>query len=259
MRLLGRAVCSSTRARRALACLAALALGTAGWFWLRDSSFVAVERVEIRGLSIGDRTSIRSALNDAAATMTTLHVREDDLRSAVSAHAVVAELHAEPDFPHGLRIDVVHRSPIAAITVGARRLAVSDDGTILRDVRVARGLPTVPLATPPGSRRITERRTLAALALVAAAPSALRGRIDRVRHVRLGLIAELEAGPELRFGSSGRLAAKWLAAARVLADSDAVGARYLDVRIAERPAVGGLGEGEVAEPLTLDPAPTTVE
>jgi cell division protein FtsQ len=43
------------------------------------------------------------------------------------------------------------------------------------------------------------------------------------------------------FGSRDNAAAKWAAAARVLADPSAAGATYLDLRIPGRVAAGGLG------------------
>jgi hypothetical protein len=55
-----------------------------------------------------------------------------------------------------------------------------------------------------------------------------------------GYVAELRDGPELLIGSATRLRAKWAAAARVLADLEARGATYIDLRIPSRPAVGGL-------------------
>jgi cell division protein FtsQ len=43
------------------------------------------------------------------------------------------------------------------------------------------------------------------------------------------------------FGTRERVAAKWAAAARVLAEQTAAGATYLDLRIPGRVAAGGLG------------------
>jgi hypothetical protein len=69
----------------------------------------------------------------------------------------------------------------------------------------------------------------------------LRERIvDVERRSDDGYVAELHDGPELIFGAATRLRAKWAAAARVLADLEARGASYVDLRIPGRPAVGGL-------------------
>src|SRR5687767_12273928 len=87
----------------------------AGWSWARDSSLVAVERVVVVGVSGPDAARVRAALERAARDMTTLHVREDQLRSAVAPFAIVRGLHAEPDAPHTLRIVVRQHVPIAAV------------------------------------------------------------------------------------------------------------------------------------------------
>ena len=55
-----------------------------------------------------------------------------------------------------------------------------------------------------------------------------------------GLVATLSDGPELIFGDSSRARSKWIAAARVLADPEAEGATYIDLRQPDRPAAGGL-------------------
>jgi cell division protein FtsQ len=54
------------------------------------------------------------------------------------------------------------------------------------------------------------------------------------------VVITLKNGPELVFGSAADARAKWIAAARVLAESSAAGATYLDLRIPGRVAAGGL-------------------
>src|ERR671914_803084 len=69
-----------------------------------------------------------------------------------------------------------------------------------------------------------------------------------------GLVAELREGPELIFGDATRLRSKWAAAARVLADLEASGASYIDLRIPGRPAAGGLPAETI---IPVAPAGTT--
>ena len=78
------------------------------------------------------------------------------------------------------------------------------------------------------------------MALLAAAPPELRAKVSRVYAGPRGLTAPLAAGPVLYFGGADRLRAKWAAAARVLADRSSSGATYVDLRLPERPAAGGL-------------------
>jgi hypothetical protein len=63
-----------------------------------------------------------------------------------------------------------------------------------------------------------------------------------------GLTADLRRGPALYFGDTARLRAKWAAAAAVLADPGARGARYVDLHLPERPAA------QVADPQTAGAA-----
>jgi cell division protein FtsQ len=228
--------------RRLLALTVACIVLAAGYhFWLRDSSLVAVERVQVTGLTSSDAARIRAALTSAGRGMTTLHVDHSALERAVAGYPVVRRLVVQPDFPHGLRVQVIEYQP-AAIAVGAGgRVPVAGDGTILRGVKVEGSLPTVGVDGALGTDFLLDRTALGAAAVAGGAPAVLRSRIaDVERRADEGYVAELRDGPELIFGPATRLREKWAAAARVLADLEARGASYVDLRIPGRPAVGGL-------------------
>ena len=233
----------SARMRRhlLLAAAASVLLAAGYQFWLRDSTFVAVERVTVTGLSTSDAERVRVALSAAGRTMTTLNVDHEALERAVAGFPVVRELEVTTDFPHGLQIHVVEQVP-AAIAVGdGGRVPVAGDGTILHGLPVEGRLPTVEVDGAFGTERLQDRSALDAAAVAGAAPAVLRSRVATVDDQKdEGLVAELREGPELIFGDTTRLQAKWAAAVRVLADLEASGASYVDVRIPGRPAVGGL-------------------
>jgi len=221
-----------------------------GWLWLRDSSFVKVEQVRITGVSGPDAGRIRLALANAAADMTTLHVRRDQLMTAIEPFPIVRDIEISTDFPHGLRIRVVPRDAVGALVADGRRIAVAGDGTILRGVSAGKDLASVPIAAAPGGTRLADRRGLAAVRALAAAPPALRKRVARVSEAAHGLTVTLRAGPDLYFGDDEDVVRKWAAATRVLADRTSAGATYIDVRVPQRPvAGGGAPEGQ------LNPAP----
>lgn len=224
---------------RALAVLVViLALAAGGWVWLRDSSLVAVQRVSIVGVSGRDAHRIRAALGSAARNMTTLDVKLSALRTAVAPFPVVKQLHVSTDFPHQMRIDVVEQVPVAMISAGGVQMAVSADGTLLRGASVSGSLPTVSLPVSPGGTRVTGS-TLDVVRLLAAAPYQLLTKVSQASAGGThGLQAQMRNGPKLYFGSDGDLAAKWAAAAAVLADSGSAGADYIDVTVASRPAAG---------------------
>ena len=222
--------------------LLAVALSVAGlaggWMWLRDSPLVAVDEVVVTGASGPQAEQIRAALRAAAADMTTLHVRADDLRAAVATYPIVRDLRVQRDLPHGLRITVLQHVPVAAVQAAGRRTPVAADRTVLRGA-AADGLPVVVARTAPGDGRL-DPRTARAVALLAVAPAALRARVERVAAGSRGWTATVRDGPMLVFGVAERLRAKWIAVARVLADRSSAGATYVDVRLPERPVAGGL-------------------
>jgi cell division protein FtsQ len=227
------------RARTVLACAALVAVLAGAWLWVRDSSLVSVDRVTVTGLSGPEAGPIRQVLVAAARKMTTLDVQMARLRRAVAPFTVVRDLKVSPEFPHGLRIHVALYVPVAAVTVNGRTIAVAGDGTLLRDLAASPSLPSVPLASAPAGRRLTDPAALGAVSVLAAAPSAILDRVSQVTTVSPhGTVAQIRGGPSLYFGDTTRLSAKWAAAAAVLADSGSAGASYIDVSDPERPAAG---------------------
>jgi cell division protein FtsQ len=233
--------------------LAGLLLGVVGlslgWLWFRDSSFAAVERVTISGSGSSEQAQVRAALETAGMDMTTLHVDRDVLEQAVEPFSSVAGLRIRPDFPHDLRIEVIEHEPVATLKTGGSSVPTTGGGLLLDGVRAA-GLPTVTTKAPLRGRHVGDERTLAALRVAAAAPPELRERSERLFYGPGGMRLELRDGPELIFGSDGAARAKWIAAARVLSDSSAAGATYLDLRVPKLVAAGGVGPTE--------PEPTAV-
>ena len=234
-------------ARAAAACVCVLALLGGAWLWLRDSDLVAVDQVSVTGLSGTEAPRVRAALEGAARDMTTLHVRSGQLQTAVEPFPAVRAVDAHADFPHRLRIVVHEHVAVAALAAGTDRVPVAADGTLLRGSSTG-GLPVVAVAAPPPGDTLGDRPTLRAVALLAAAPPELRAKVRRVYSGPRGLTAPLAAGPVLYFGGADRLRAKWAAAARVLADRSSAGATYVDLRLPERPAAGGLEDPTPAEP-----------
>jgi cell division protein FtsQ len=222
-------------------------------FWLRDSSLVSVRHVEVIGASGPEAAQVRQAITDAADGMSTLHVDTGRLRGAVRQFPIVEGIEVRRDLPHTLEVTVRQHVPVGALGLAGRRVAVAGDGTILAG-SLTKGLPLVPVGAPPGGNRLAEARALRLVALLAAAPVELRRRVSRVGFGPHGLAARIAHGPILYFGPGTRLRAKWISAARVLSDYSSKGASYLDLRVPERPAAGGLVA--TTPPPAPIPAPT---
>lgn len=217
-----------------------------GWLWLRTSSLVAVQQVTVTGEKGPEAGAIRVALRSAARSMTTLDVDIAHLYAAVSAYPVVQALEVTTQFPHGMRIHVIERVPVALVVLAGQRQAVSADGTLLPRLAAVHGLPLLALSVLPGGPRLSDPQSLQELAVAAAAPKAMRARITLIRLIAgQGLVVTLRRGPALYLGSATNLRAKWDAAVTVLADPGSTGASYIDVSDPGRPAAGGPG-GDLA-------------
>jgi cell division protein FtsQ len=243
--------------------VATLGLLGGAWVWLRDSPLVSVNRVTVTGLSGPDSGAIRSALSLAARNMTTLDVHLGQLRTAVAPYPVVKDVRVSTQFPHGMRIQVIEQLPVGAVVAGGEAIAASADGTLLHDVPAA-SLPTVPLRSLPGGSRVTDQTALNALALLAASPHRFEAKIGQVTTSSpRGLVVQLRSGPAIYFGPPSAFAAKWAAAAAVLAAPASAGAAYIDVSDPAMPAAGvgpaalaaaGLATGSSQTPSQGTPA-----
>jgi cell division septal protein FtsQ len=232
----------------ALAALLAAGAAAPAFLWVRDAPVFAVRDVTVTGLEGPQADEVRAALTDAARDMTTLNVRDEELRRAADRFPVVRDVRADADPPRTLRVTVDAFAPVAVVQDGGRRVAAAADGTLLEGAPAA-GLPEVTTEVPVGEERLGDRGALAVVRLLGAAPEALRARAARAGAGGGGLVVVLRDGPRLRFGGPERLAAKWAAAARVLADPSSQGAEYLDLRLPERPVAGRLPP-RTAQPST---------
>jgi cell division protein FtsQ len=239
-------------ARLRIALVLAALVAAAYMLWFRDSSLVEVREVRVEGLSGPEEQEIAAALEGAGLEMTTLHVRLDDLVAAVREYPAVEALRVSTDFPHGLEITVTERRPVAVVSAGSGEVAVSDDGTLLpAAVTDELDLPAVEAEAGEGTARL-DGPGIEQAAVLGAAPEPLHRVIERTAVSDEGVEARLDGGILLRFGDASRAAAKWAAAARILADPGLESLSYIDLRSPSRPAVGGAapaaGVSEVPPP-----------
>jgi cell division protein FtsQ len=228
----------------------AVALGAGYLFWLRDSSMVAVDDVDVVGVTAGEREEIVADLTAAAERMTTLHVDRDRIERVASEYPTISSVNVDPNFPHGMRIEVVERPPTLLVRGGGHDVAAAADGTLLTGVPVAEGeLPVLEVEEIPGSAAL-EGEPLEQALIVGAAPDPLRPLIEKIGYSDdYGVEVTLRGAIPVRFGSGAGAREKWAAAAAVLADPKLDALTYLDVRVPERPAAGG-----AAKPLqSTDP------
>ena len=130
----------------------------------------------------------------------------------------------------------------ATIGTGSDAVAVGPGGQILAWLPLSEELqlPTLPLSTPPKSGQLAGP-VLQQARVLGAAPPTLRPYLESSYYGESGIDVKLRSGIELRFGDASQAAAKWKAAAAVLADPSITALDYVDLHAPRRPAVGGSG------------------
>lgn len=225
--------------RRAIALgVVAVLLLALYWFWLRDSSLVAVDEVEVRGATANEK-QITEALTARAREMTTLHVQDDKLVETAQAFPTVASIAVDASLPDKLTITVTERLPVAVVKVDGEATGVAADGQLLTGLDVqGQGLVGIDADTSNG--RLDDPGTAQA-AILAGAPEDLRKRVESIAwsEENEGVVIQLENGPEARFGDGSRAEDKWTALAAVLLQPESGGAAYADVSVPERAVTGG--------------------
>jgi cell division protein FtsQ len=226
--------------RRLLAAAVILLVLYGGYmFWFRDLSWFAINDVTVKGATTNER-EIRSAVEQVAGDMTTLHIKDSELRDAVARFPTVASVGASTSFPHGLQVTIAERLPVAFMQISGQQTAVSADGYLLAGADFdAKALPRIEGAAAHGVR--LDDDAAAQATILGATPAPLRNHITASTwdDQRGGVVVDLKNGPEVRFGDGSRAQDKWQAAVAVLSSDDRGSPSYLDVSVPDRPVSGG--------------------
>jgi cell division protein FtsQ len=226
--------------RRAIAAAIAIVVLYAGYMlWFRNLPLFSIDEVTVTGVTTNG-PSIKKAVEQVAGDMTTLHLKDDELRNVVAHFPTVASVGATTSFPHTLHLTVTERLPVAFIKVGDRRTAVSADGYLLLGASFnPKQLPRIEGAAGDGAR--LDGDAAAQAAILGATPSPLRDHIASSTWSDSdgGVVVSLDGGPDLRFGDGSRARDKWTAAVAVLSSSAHGSPSYLDVSVPDRPVTGG--------------------
>ena len=226
--------------RRAIAAALLLVALYAGYMlWFRNLSWFAIDKVTVEGATTSS-AQIRSAIERASGDMTTLHIKDGELRDAVSRFPTVASVSAGTSFPHTLHVKITERLPVAYARIGGQSIAVSSDGYLLMGASFdSKALPRIEGAAAHGA--LLDEDAAAQAAILGATPEPLRERITSSswNDGHGGVVVQLENGPEIRFGDGSRAADKWAAAVAVLSSPQRGSPSYLDVSVPDRPVSGG--------------------
>ena len=172
------------RRRLIVAVLAVVVLYGGYMLWFRNLSWFAIDDVTIAGATTNE-SAIRAAVERAAGDMTTLHIKDGELRDAVARFPTVASVGASTSFPHTLHVTVTERLPVGFIKSGVRRTAVSADGYLLLGATFdPKSLPRIDGAAGHGVR--LDEDAAAQAAILGATPGPLRGRVTATSWDEIG-------------------------------------------------------------------------
>jgi cell division septal protein FtsQ len=204
--------------------------------WFRDSSLVAVERVDVTGADLSPEVEAR--LSEAGLGLSTLHLDRSALEGAVADDPSVVALKIDTDFPHGLAVDVQSRTPAGWLDSDGGALIAADGTVLATDVKRSEGVPAIEADSSSLGDR-ADGEALAAARVLGAAPGPLQGQVDNARiDGEHGVVVEVTGGIELRFGDPVNAEDKWRAATAVLADPSLTSATYIDLSVPSRPVAG---------------------
>jgi cell division protein FtsQ len=222
-----------------LAAVALVALWATYMLWFRNLPLFSIDEVTVTGATT-NAPAIKQAVEQVAGDMTTLHIKDAELRDVVAHFPTVASVGATTSFPHTLHVTVTERLPVAFIKVGPRRTAVSADGYLLLGASFdPKTLPRIEGVNTHGVR--LDGDAAAQAAILGATPPPLRDRVTSSSwdDQQGGVVVSLDGGPDLRFGDGSRAKDKWTAAVAVLSSSEHGSPSYLDVSVPDRPVSGG--------------------
>ena len=217
------------------------------WFvWLRDLPMFEIREVQVTGLETlsggegeAEATELTETVTASLGGMTTVHIRQGDLDEALAPFPRVAGVEVETDFPNGATARLDLREDGAVLGEEEEAVLVATDGTVLGPAPDGvETLPLIPGEAPPSDRTSLGGPRLSQAIVLGSVPTEIRPFVVKSRMGDKGIEVELSNGLVLVFGDDSKAGAKWKAATTVIADPELVSARYIDLTVPWRPAVG---------------------
>ena len=145
--------------------------------WLvYGTSVLGVRAVQVTGTDVAAPLEVR-AVADIADRQPLALVDLDEVRDRVEGIAPVDRAVVSRDWPHTILIQIVERTPVAAVPAGTTFRLIDDEGVAYRELAEApAGLPVVRLANPDPA----DPNTKAALTVLAALTDELREQLREV-------------------------------------------------------------------------------
>jgi cell division protein FtsQ len=228
------------RLRRALSVLAVLVLAGGVWGVLHSALFSARVVTVVGAAHTADAAVVRAA--GLAGRPPLVDVDAAAAAAAVERLPWVARASVVRQWPDGVRITVVERTPVAAVALqpAGRGWAILDrSGRVLELVRSRpASLEEITATAAPGRPGSTARGLSAALRVAATLPAAFRAQVNDVAEARGGAVTlHLTSPLTVYLGSTSQLHQKYEDVAALLAGARLASGDVIDVSAPTAPVV----------------------
>ena len=169
-------------------------------------------------------------------------VDTESARDGIEALPWVARARVVRRWPRRVELNIVERTPLAVLAIGAQRWVVGEGGVVVAAATPADAqlpLVTMPESTKPTAGGHLSGTDSSAVAMVAAIPSTLRPRVkDAVVSDRGEVVVNLTCGAVVDLGPPTLMEQKFLSAETILGGGvDLSGLKRLDLRVPGDPRI----------------------
>jgi len=218
----------------------ALALLAGGYFWLSQSTLLAVEEIVISGNHILSEEELLAVMGPRLKGHSLLKYSYDDARDALRELPVVRDVEIRRDFPHTLHVEVFEYRPVASYAGDGGSYFLSDDARVLSIA----GQPDTALPVLGTAERCEAdvgghmecADVLTGIEFIISAPVNLHQEFTRVTVVDGIIDAATLSGIEVHFGTIEDHAYKFEVLRQLIARTTAAGEQVIiDVSVPDRP------------------------
>lgn len=218
----------------------AVALLIGGFFWVSQSTLLAVEQIDISGNHSLSEEELMTVLEPRLKGRSLLQLSYNDTVEALKELPVVKDVEISRDFPHTLRVEIFEYRPVACYAGAGGDYFLSDDGRVLTmtpdsDTKLP-VLRTQEACAAEVGGRIECQDVMTGIDFLISVPVNLHQEFTNVSVLDGIIDASTLSGLEVHFGTMEEYAYKFEVLRQLIARSIAAGEQVIiDVSVPDRP------------------------
>lgn len=218
----------------------ALALVAGIFFWLSQSTVLAVETIEISGNHVLSDEQVRAIVSPRLQGQSLLKFSYDDVGTALRELPFVKEVVISRDFPHTIHVEIFEYRPVACYATDDGRYFLADDGRVL-SIAEQSGT-SLPVLTTREScaadvgKRMDCADVLTGVDFIISVPVNLHQEFTKVAVTDGVIDTATLSGIEIHFGTMDEYAYKFEVLRQLIARTVAAGEQVIiDISVPDRP------------------------